>query len=177
MLLTAAMIALCACDKAENRFSTEYTCNFVFYTKYHNTSILTRVLDTPGLFVYVEVQGRQGISHVLVYPNNGDAMEDIPLTTEIENRYNYDNIGANRSIIIGCTTTSEWRAYDRQCPYCLDTYSGTSFPLSWTDNGQAVYCKNCKRTYNLTYGASTDGHRLIEYRVRYNGEMLTVRNN
>lgn len=167
------------CDKAENRFNTEYPCNFIFRADYHPTSILKRVLDNPGMFVYVTAQKRQGIIHLLVYPNNGDASEneDIALTTEIENRYNYDNIGANQSIIIGCSTTSEWHAYDRQCPYCLENSTSVNFPLTWVDNGLSVYCAKCKRTYNLTYGSSTDGYRLLEYRVRYDGTTLTVRNN
>ena len=176
-LAAAAALLFAACNKAEDRYSTAYACNFVFRADYHPTSILTRVLDNPGLFARVTVQKKSGIYHITVVPNSGDAQEDIPLTTEIENRYNYDNIGANKSLIIGCTTTSEWRAYDSQCPYCMENYAGVNFPLSWADNGQAVTCARCSRKYNLTYGASTDGHRLLEYVVRFAGGVLTVRNN
>lgn len=173
-------VATVSCDKAEERYSTEYVCNFTFNTQMHPTSILARVWTNPGLFVRVEVARRNGVHHVLLYPGSGAGNEDIAMTTAIDNdRIDYSHIGADGSIIVGCTTTNEWRAYDAQCPYCLGTHSSTSFPLSWTDNGQAVICNGkggCGRKYNLNYGASTDGYRLIEYRVRYNGVLLTVRN-
>ena len=177
-VLTAAVAA--SCDKAEERYSTEYVCNFTFSTQLRPTSILARVWTNPGMFVRVEVAKRSGVHHVLLYPNNGDAPEDIAMTTAIDNdRIDYSHIGANGSIIVGCTTTNERRGYDAQCPYCLSTHSSTAFPLSWADNGQAVTCSGaggCGRKYNLNYGASADGHRLIEYRVRYDGNLVTVRN-
>lgn len=178
MLLTAT--AVTSCSEAEERYSTEYVCNFTFSTQLRPTSILARIWTNPGMFVRVEVTKKSGIHHVLLYPNTGEAMEDIAMTTAIDNdRVDYDHIGANGSIIVGCTVTNEWRGYDAQCPYCLGTHSTTSFPLSWADNGQAVTCGSaggCGRKYNLNYGASTDGYRLIEYRVRYDGNVVTVRN-
>lgn len=166
-----------ACTSDGYRYSTEYPCNFTFYANYHLTSMLSRVLDNPGLFVWVEVQKKSGVNHLLVHPNNGDGDEDIALTTEIENnRIYYDNMGANGQLIIGCTTFGEGRTYDRQCPFCLDNTSTLSHPLTWTSNGQSVVCGKCKREYSLTTGISNDGERLKEYRVQFNGSILQVHN-
>lgn len=176
-LAAGAALLLAACEKGENRYSMDYPCNFIFRADYHRTSILARVFDNPGMFVCVKVQRKSGITHIIAEPNTGAENEDIALTTEIENRYNYDNIGADKSLIIGCSTTNEWRAYDRQCPYCLANNSSVTFPLTWADGGQAVTCARCGRKYNLTYGASADGYRLLEYVPRYDGNVLTVRNN
>ena len=173
----ACALTLMACTSDGYRYSTEYPCNFTFYANYHPASLLSRVIDNPGLFVWVEVQRKSGVNHLYVHPNNGDGDEDIALTTEIENnRLYYDDMGANGQLIIGCTTFGEGRAYDRQCPYCLENTSTLSHPLVFTGNGQSVTCGKCKREYSLTTGISNDGERLKEYRVQYIGAMLKVHN-
>lgn len=177
-LLTVALAGLLtACTETDNRFSTSYACRFMFNAQLHATSILTRVLDNPGMFARVKVEKRSGIVHLLVSPNTKDAEEDIALTTEEESRvYQTINVGANQSIFIGCNTTGEWRAYDAQCPWCLENYSGNNYPLTWT-SGSVVECARCKRTYNLNYdGISTDGSRMLQYKVRSNGTVITVTN-
>ena len=114
----AIVTALTACTSDGFRYSTDYPCNFTFYVSYHQTSVLARVLDNPGLYVWVEVQKKLGVNHLMVHPNNGDADENIALTTEIENnRIDYDMMGANGQLIVGCSPFGEWKAYDRQCPY------------------------------------------------------------
>lgn len=171
-------IAVCSCADTDNRYSTAYVCNFMFRGDYHPTSIIARTLSNPGMYVKVTVQKKSGITHLIANPNSGSENEDIALTTEIENRYDYSNVGANQCIIIGCTTTNEWRAYDGQCPYCLESNSGVNFPLTWTNNGQSVECAKCARTYNLNYdGISDDGNRMLQYNVRSNGSVITVNNN
>ena len=113
----------------------------------------------------------------MVYPSNGDSNEDIALTTEIENnRVYYDDMGANGQLIVGCTPFGEWRAYDRQCPYCLDNTSSLSHPLTWTSNSQSVECNDCHRVYNLSSGISDDGKRLKEYRIQTNGTVIQIHN-
>jgi len=177
LLGAVVALAVCSCDNNENRYSTAYLCHFMFRGDYHQTSIITRTLDNPGMYVNVKVQKKSGITHLIANPNNGGETEDIAMTTEIENRYDYSNVGANQCIIIGCTTTGEYRAYDGQCPYCLDNYSGVNFPLSWTNNGQSVVCSKCKRTYNLNYdGISDDGNRMLQYSLRTSGLVITVSN-
>ncbi|MDD5896098.1 MAG: hypothetical protein PUC79_07440 [Prevotellaceae bacterium] len=173
----AMVTALTACTSDGYRYSTDYPCNFTFYVSYHQTSVLARVLDNPGLYVWVEVQKKLGVNHLMVHPNNGDADEDIALTTEIENnRLDYDMMGANGQLIVGCSPFGEWKAYDRQCPYCLDNTTTRNHPLAWTNNGQAVKCSRCSRVYNLSSGISDDGERLKEYRVQTNGTVIQIHN-
>ena len=176
-ILSSLLVLTLSCTSDGYRYSTDYPCNFRFYTNYHPTSILTRVLDNPGLYVWIEVQKRQGVNHLMVYPSNGDSNEDIALTTEIENnRVYYDDMGANGQLIVGCTPFGEWRAYDRQCPYCLDNTSSLSHPLTWTSNSQSVECNDCHRVYNLSSGISDDGKRLKEYRIQTNGTVIQIHN-
>lgn len=173
----ALMAALTACTSDGYRYSTDYACNFTFYVSRHQTSFLARVLDNPGLYAWVEVQKKLGVNHLMVHPNNGDADEDIALTTEIENsRLDYDMMGAGGQLIVGCSPFGEWKAYDRQCPYCLDNTTTRKHPLEWTNNGQSVKCSRCNRVYSLSSGISDDGERLKEYRVQSNGTVIQIHN-
>lgn len=173
-LLTCLLITACSADA---QYSTTYPCNFYFDTGKHPTSILTRSLDNPGMWTFVSVRQSQGINHVMVTPNNGDA-EDIAMTTEIENhRVNYNNMGADNGIIVGCSNFSGIRAYDRQCPKCLD-YARNS-ALEWDNNRQMVKCQSCQSVYMLENGSCTTASiRLLEYKVTFSGpgSPLMVRN-
>lgn len=178
LLLTAIVCCFMSCTNDSNLYTTSYLCRFMFRGDYHPTSLLTRVLDNYGMFVKVTVQKKSGITHLIVNPNSGDASEDIALTTEIESRFDYSYVGANQCIFIGCTTTGEWKAYDGQCPYCLENHTGTNFPLTWTNNGNSVECAKCKHTYNLNYdGISPDDDtRMLQYKVSTNGAVISVSN-
>ena len=172
--LIGSLVLLGGCA-AEDQYNSKYACSFTFYTTHHPTSSLSAINTTnPGFFVWVEVKrGTGGVNTVYVYQNNGTADDPISLTTEIENnRISYDNMGANGQLILGCTTLNGLRAYDRQCPYCLDTYSGYSYPLTWTDDGASVECSKCGRVYSLnSEGLCTSGHegsyRLLQYRFYF----------
>ena len=61
----ACALTLMACTSDGYRYSTEYPCNFTFYANYHPASLLSRVIDNPGLFVWVEVQRKSGVNHDL----------------------------------------------------------------------------------------------------------------
>lgn len=176
------LLLLGACS-GEEQYTVKYPCNFIFYTGYHSTSILNGITTNAGTFVIVSAKRVNGLQHVYVSRNDGGADEDWSMTTEIENnRLSYDNIGANNALIIGCSTTMEPKAYDRQCPYCLENQSGVNYPLAWADDGRMVECAKCGRKYDLNAnGVSTDGHRLLQYRVMlgtgYGGaEVLRVSN-
>ncbi len=169
-------VFLSSCDEGEPRFSTTYPCQFIFHGNYHPGSALLRTMDNPGLFAIVSSHESQGRTILTVSLNDGATEETIPLNTEIENKHNYKAMGANRSLIIGCSAFDGLKAYDRQCRYCLDNSSSTNFPLSWADKGRAVECAKCKRVYVLNTGASNDGQRLLEYAVRFDGQILTVNN-
>ncbi|WP_285822101.1 hypothetical protein [Xylanibacter muris] len=166
------LFCMISCSKDENRFSRDYPCSFTFFTEYHQTSDLAKILNNPGLFVIVTSRQVNGITQLTVAHGYDNKPETIKLTTEKERRFDYTNMGANRSIIIGCTSFSEQRAYDAQCPYCLDTKSGVDYPLAFIDNGQKVKCSVCNRIYELTNGTCISGAttnesmRLKEYRVK-----------
>ena len=170
MMFLIAMMP--SCSKDENRFSRDYPCSFTFFTEYHQTSDLSKVLNNPGLFVIVSSKQVNGITHLTVAHGYDNKPETVRLTTEKERRFDYTNMGANRSLIIGCTPFSEQRAYDAQCPYCLDTKTGVDYPLAFIENGQKVKCSACSRIYELTNGtcisgaATNESMRLKEYHVR-----------
>jgi len=177
--LIAVVLMFASCTE-DNRYSTDYVCNFMFRGDYHTESILASVLKNSGIYVNVKVQKKLGLTNLVVKANSGKE-EEILLQTEIENRFDYSNVGANQCIFIGCTVTNEWRAYDGQCPYCLENKSGYDHPLSWTDNIYEVKCAKCNRTYNLNYeGISDDGYRMLQYNVRSTevgtGSIITVTN-
>lgn len=170
-------MAFVACDSGEERYSMDYPCLFTFNTQLHITSALTRCLDNPGSFVRVDVKKELGVFNLFIYSNNGKEQEKITLATDKEN-YQMGQVGANNSIIIGCSNFNGLKAYDAQCPNCLDAYTGINYPLSFSSNGQTVSCSKCERIYQLnTEGITDNGLRLIEYRPRYDGRMLVVRNN
>lgn len=174
-VMLACMFPSCTAD--DGRYSTSYPCAFSFNTQLHVTSILTRCLDNPGVFVKVDVRRDKGIYVLDLASNNGKETESVPLTTEDENR-RIGSVGAGNSLIIGCTNFNGMAAFDAQCPNCLVNYTGSSYPLTWVAGGQAVVCGKCGVSYELNYGGRpSSGERLIEYRIRYDGVRLTVTNN
>ena len=87
----AIVTALTACTSDGYRYSTDYPCNFTFYVSYHQTSVLARVLDNPGLYVWVEVQKKLGVNHLMVHPTMGSSRIDYksPLTITMATRNVY----------------------------------------------------------------------------------------
>ena len=169
LLLSAVLVS---CTDSDERFTRKYPCKFKFDMALHPTSALTRCLDNPTMFVRVDVKRENGVFVFYVYPNSGKDNERIMLGTDKEN-YLVGQVGANNSIIVGASTFNGHKAYDAQCPNCLDMYSGSSFPLAFSQNGQTVSCKNCSRTYQLnTDGITDNGLRLLEYRVRVEFDQL-----
>ncbi|MGM9707787.1 MAG: hypothetical protein ACI3YM_09320 [Prevotella sp.] len=178
LLFSASVLS--SCDDSTERYSTLYRCQFSFKTQLHITSILTRTIDNPGSFALVKVTTTNGVKVLHIESNNGTDQETIRLNTEEENRL-IGSVGANNSILVGCTNFNGMAAYDAQCPNCLEDFTGTNYPLRWAAKGQQVECAKCGRQYLLhSMGACTEGgKRLIEYRVwlRDNGAILTVSNN
>lgn len=167
---------LSSCEDSQEQYTREYTCYLTFNTQFHPASLLTLALGNPGSFVRVDVKNISGAHHLYIYSNNGRDQEEVTITTDKEN-YLIGNVGANNSVIVGCTTFSGLRAYDSQCPNCLENFTGNSYPLTWASNGQAVECTKCGRRYELNYeGRADEGRQLLQYRVAYNGNMLTVHN-
>lgn len=176
MLITAmAAMVMTGCDDAENTHSTEYVCRFTFDMSLHQTSVLTRIIDNPSLYVTVSSRKVKGVTWLTIEPNHGEK-EDFALTTERENYYSYDNMGAGNSLIVGCSNFNGLKAYDRQCPSCLRNTRNPIYNLTFTGNMQKVECKACGRIYELETGQSNDGVRLMEYTPRVVGSILTVTN-
>lgn len=182
--LLVVVMLLSACS-AEQRFSTQYPCSFVYYANYHPTSALSLCLGNPGHFTIVEPKMVSGLTHLMMTPNQGNNWTsdqvDVPMRSAIENdRLSYDRMGANKRLVIGLSFTG-LKAFDGQCPNCLQNGTSPNRPLSWADNGQMLMCAHCKTKYNPNAeGIPTNGRedtpRLIEYRIEYNGDRLYVHN-
>lgn len=177
VLMVVTMVVAGACsDDVQDQYSTEYPCRFTFDTRLHPTSLLTLALDNPGSFVRVDAVREGNLTYLTMSSNNGRETEQLPLTTDKEN-YLVGTMGANGSIIVGCSTFNGLRAYDSQCPNCLKERTGNAFPLTWTANGQAVECATCSRRYELNYdGRADNGAPLLQYKVGRNATTLSVYN-
>ena len=171
---------LYGCD-VDNQYGSPYECNFIFYTSYHTSSALTLALTNPGTFVTVESSFQNGIYHLKMKVNNGQE-EDLPITTAKETRINYNSMGANRRLIIGCSLANGMKAYDGQCSNCLIQYGGVRYPLEWIQNGQKLQCSRCKRIYDPNAegvpveNAQKGDRALYQYIISHNGEVLHVYN-
>ncbi len=163
IILSLVLLLPLSCN-VDSEYSTKYSCYLLFYTQYHSTSHIISAINplAPGTFVKISLD------------------EDTSLTTDKEN-YPYTSgiyLGANNSIIVGCSMYGGLYAFDGQCPNCLANSSYRSYPLSWV-SGQEVKCAKCGRTYNLSTGvvASGDaGSQLLKYRATYDGTALIVHN-
>jgi hypothetical protein len=182
LLAVVLAMAVSACSD-ENKYSRKFPCSFVFHTQYHPTSQLTLCLSNPGEFVIVSATVKQGVTHLLITPNSGAQQEDIAMATAIENeRTSYQNMGANRSLIVGMSHFDGLKAYDRQCPNCLEQVGGINYPLSFIKNGQEVSCARCNRTYSLMAEGmpSENGQQgdraLLQYMVSHDGTRLYIHN-
>lgn len=172
--MAAIVLSFMAC-KADSEYSRNYACHFVFYiqhghvTQNNEVSILNGILDNPGVFAKVSVKKLSGITHVIVAPNNGGKNEDIKLTTELENNQISYVMGANNALLVGCDTKMQAVAFDGQCANCLETYSTSNYPLTWSDNGRTVTCSKCGRVYDLNAEGicvkGDKGRALYKYRA------------
>ena len=96
-------LLLAACN-AEDAVYREYRCYFLFDTQLHPIPCqLTGILGNPGHFCKVEASQEKGIRHIKTTRNYDEATEDVPLTTELENKQNCV-LGANNCIIIGTSS-------------------------------------------------------------------------
>ena len=185
LLFALPLLLLTACT-AEEQYSTKYSCNFIFYTRYHADCALTLVLGNPGQYVIVEPKFVAGVTHHVFTPNTGPWEQhqlDVAMTSAIENkRISYDNMGANRRLIVGSSNFNGLKCYDGQCPNCLEQGGSVNRPLSWADDGKKLRCPRCNIVYNpnaqgIPENGNEDTPRLLEYRVEpYNGESLYIHN-
>jgi hypothetical protein len=184
LCLLLLLLTLGGCQ-GEQQFSTRYPCSFVFYASNHPNSALTLCVGNAGQMCIVEPRPVGGVTHLLMTPNVGTwtaDQTDVAMLTAIENdRLSYERMGANQRLIIGMSHFSGLKAFDGQCPNCLENTSTPHHPLAWADKGQMLTCQRCSVTYNpnaegIPINGTEGTPRLIEYRVEYNGERLYVHN-
>lgn len=178
-LLLLCVLTVVACDD-EDSIYRGHKCYFIFDTTLHPAPCqLTGTLGNRGHFVIVRTRMEQGLRHILTTRNYDQAEEDVRLTTEKENQTSC-LLGAGGAVIIGPSSyTGALVCYEGQCSNCLANYGGTSYPLTWSSNGQQLYCARCKRSYDVNNGvvASGDaGHDLYLYSVSYDGSVLRAWN-
>lgn len=174
-----AALLLMACDNAENSVYRQYPCNFIFDTTLHPAPCqLTMILGNPGQFAVVSTSLSSGIVHIQTIRNYDHAREDVPLTTKRESQIRF-LLGANNAIIIGCSSyTSQLVCYEGQCPNCLDS-GGVNHPLTFSPNGQQLYCQHCQRYYDVNNGVvatGNPGRQLYSYKAAYDGSVLRAWN-
>ena len=175
ILAIFSVILLCACT-TEQQYSTQYPCNFVFITQLYPTSKLTAAVKNVGSFVIVSPMVRNGAYSLIISPNDGTDDEVCNIVggaleaEELNKRYS--NMGARNRLVIGLSTYGVLRAFDSQCPNCIREYGKEKYPMKFSDNGQFLYCPNCKRMYDINtvngpvVENGKEGDRsLIEYRI------------
>lgn len=175
ILAIFSVILLCACT-TEQQYSTQYPCNFVFITQLYPTSKLTAAVKNVGSFVIVSPMVRNGAYSLNISPNDGTDDEVCNIVggaleaEELNKRYS--NMGARNRLVIGLSTYGVLRAFDSQCPNCIREYGKEKYPMKFSDNGQFLYCPNCKRMYDINtvngpvVENGKEGDRsLIEYRI------------
>ena len=173
------ILSLSACN-AEDSVYHEYRCYFIFDTQLHPIPCqLTGIIGNPGHFCKVEAGLEKGIRHIKTTRNYDGATEDVPLTTELENKQRCE-LGANNCIIIGTSSYDNVLiAYEGQCANCLEQYGGTRYPLSWQNNGQQLHCAKCGRSYDVNNGTVVSdggGHQLYRYNAGFDGQIIRAWN-
>lgn len=172
LMALVVVLSLCGCG-AEDLYTSDYACRFVFNTKYHAGTSIETALNGPGMYTMISASKIGGVWHIYSTLNDGqDKTEDIRLNTAEENYADYSDLGAANGIIIGLSNFNGLVAWDRQCANCLREHGGLRYPLRWTGNGQSVECVNCGRIYALETGAVTEGDpgiSLFRYRISYAG--------
>lgn len=194
-LFILAAVLLLACD-ADEKYNSHYPCNFVFHTDLFPASALTYSLSSGGMFVIVKPTVKEGVVHLMLTPNVGTwekSQTDLVMSTAIANeKLSYQDMGARQSLIIGCCNVPDLsgnrlRAFDAQCPNCLEENDTKNYPLTFDDDKTqpGVTCAKCHRIYLLeSEGMSMNGKKdtplyqyRISYSVNYNNEhVLKVQN-
>ena len=169
-----------ACDDVENSIYRGHACYFIFDTALHPAPCqLTQALANPGHFHIITAKTVNGVRHILTTRNYDQAQEDITLITQKENATRCV-LGANNAIIIGRSSyTGSFVCYEGQCANCLDQYGGTSYPLTWSPNGQQLQCARCKRSYDVNNGVVAQGEggrQLYSYNAAFDGAVLRAWN-
>jgi len=180
-LLTLCLcVMMLACDDAENSIYRDHPCYFIFDTTLHPMPChLTEAMGNTGHFLIVCSRMVGGLRHIVTTRNYDQQQEDVTLTTQKENNTRC-LLGAGNSIIIGRSSyTGLLMAYEGQCPNCLDDYGGSSYPLTWSQNGQQLNCAHCRRSYDVNNGVVAQGEggrQLYTYNAAFDGSIIRAWN-
>ena len=171
---------LLACDDAEDSVYRGHQCYFVFDTTLHPIPCqLTSAMGNTGHFLIVSTSLVSGVRHIQTVRNYDQATEDVRLETQKENNTRC-LLGAHNAIIIGRSSyTGVVVCYEGQCSNCLADARGTSYPLTWTANGQQLQCARCHRCYDVNNGvvaAGEGGRQLYTYLATFEGGILRAWN-
>ncbi len=116
--------------------------------------------ENPVPYVYVDFSIRIGTTQYLELNTIGG--------------YAYFTGGhMNKGIIVYRASDSEFKAYDRSCPF--DPFNGNA--IIRVDQDWLATCRECGSTYELNFGSVVKGpsqHPLREYRTFYNPPDLQV---
>ena len=179
-VILSMMLLFCLACNEENSIYRGYKCYFVFDMSLHPAPChLTSAMGNTGHFLIVKAKLASGIRHIVTTRNYDHAEETVKLSTVKENQTSC-LLGANNAIIIGRSSyTGLIMAYEGQCANCLSDYGGTSYPLTWSDNGQQLCCDRCKRCYDVNNGAvatGAAGRQLYVYNAAVEGAVLRAWN-
>ena len=180
VLVSLMVLLSVACDTAENSIYQGHACYFIFDTTLHPVPCqLTSDLSNPGHFNIVSTHMKNGLRHITAERNYDKAQTDIILISEKENNTRCV-LGAGNAIIIGRSSyTGLFVCYDGQCANCLEEFGGTSYPLTWSINGQQLKCARCNRSYDASNGVVAQGgfgRQLYQYNVSFDGAILRAWN-
>lgn len=178
-LFLLCLLLVVSCDE-EDSIYRGHRCYFIFDTTLHPAPChLTGALGNPGHFLIVTSTMSEGIRHIKTTRNYDKAEEDVALRTVRELQTSC-LLGANNAIIVGHSSyTGLLMAYEGQCSNCMISYGGTSYPLTWTANGQQLTCSRCHRCYDVNNGVVASGEAgrdLYVYNAAYDGMVLRAWN-
>ena len=150
ILLTAALLtAISSCS--EDFTFTQYPCYVVIDNSVHQDATLASAMNavSPGIFCTISAdEGRRQYS----FKNNAGMKSNVNYNA-VDLRTTRQ-VGMNNAIIVGYgTLTTEFLAYDRECPVCYDPNAVPvrSRPLTVGGDGTAQ-CATCKRKFDMNAG-------------------------
>ena len=106
LMALVVVLSLCGCG-AEDLYTSDYACRFVFNTKYHAGTSIETALNGPGMYTMISAGKIGGVWHIYSTLNDGqDKTEDIRLNTAEENYADYSDLGAANGITVATPASS-----------------------------------------------------------------------
>ena len=153
LLLAGMLTATMACSDSETY--TRYPCHLVIDNSIHQNSTLGAAMNamSPGVFCIIS---SDELKKQYAFTNNLGQESRVNFTA-VDLRTTRQ-LGMNNAVIVGFgTLTSEFMAYDRECPMCYnpDAIPLKSRPLK-IDGAGIAKCETCGRLFDMNnYGICT----------------------